>query len=331
MNKILAIGDPHFQNNNKIETDIMFDSIQNLLNSTNFDFVVVLGDILHSHDKISLEPLDRSIKFLKMIQSLSKKLYIIIGNHDRCNNQDFLTDKHPFNSLKSWEKTIIVDKVIINEINGVNFCFVPYVPIGRYYEALSTEIIDYTNICCFFSHQEFSGCKINILTKSNADIWDIDYPMNISGHIHNYEIVQKNIIYTGTPFQHTTSDNIDKSISIFEFENLNYKSHTRYYLDIPKKITLTLTVEEFLDYTPPENSKIKINLKGSLSSIKNVLKLKSIIELIEKYNIKIVIIANKINNPIILDNSYSKSSLEAKIFNKLENNKDLENIFKEIF
>jgi DNA repair exonuclease SbcCD nuclease subunit len=328
-NKILCIGDPHFKHDNVIETDLMFKEIEKILKETIFDFVVVLGDILHKHDKIDMDPLNRAIKFLKMIRDLSKNLYIIIGNHDRCNNNDFLTDKHPFCSLKDWNDTTVVDKVVKMSINEMNFCFCPYVPVGRYYEAL--EDIKFSEFCCFFSHQEFMGCKINLLTKSEADEWKLEYPMNISGHIHDYEIVQQNLIYTGTPFQNNSNDSLDKSISIFEFEDSIFKSHNRVYLNIPKKIQLTLTIDEFLKYKPIDNAKIKIKLKGELTIIKRTLNLKAIKEMIKNFNIKIVILANKINSNNIEENYCNKISLQEKIFNKINNNKDLIDTYNLIF
>ena len=61
---ILVIGDPHFKNDNTLETDLMHTEIIKLLISKPFKFVVILGDILHKHEKIDMFPYDRSIKFL---------------------------------------------------------------------------------------------------------------------------------------------------------------------------------------------------------------------------------------------------------------------------
>ena len=150
---ILVIGDPHFKNDNTLETDLMHTEIIKLLISKPFKFVVILGDILHKHEKIDMFPYDRSIKFLKDIKDNCKKLYILIGNHDRPNNNDFLTDRHSFNSLKEWDNTIIVDNIIVEEIEEYKFCFAPYVPVGRFMEALNTNSVNLEEITIVFSHQ----------------------------------------------------------------------------------------------------------------------------------------------------------------------------------
>ena len=327
MVKILTIGDPHFKQDNVIETDLMETELISIIEREIPDFVVILGDILHKHDKIDMLPFNRACKFIKKIHNIKvlKKIYILIGNHDRLNNDDFLTQAHPFNSFKEWEKITIVDNVIIDKVKDQTFLFCPYVPVGRFFEALKTKEYNPYEIKAFFAHQEFKGCKINKITESDADEWPEDYPILISGHIHDYEKVNNNLIYTGTPFQHSSSDSTDKSISIFEFnENME---HSRIYLKIPKKINLTMSPEEFKIYIPPEECKIKIKIKGKLSSINTLLKLEYIKNKIDKYNIKIVIIDTEIafKNNIITTN-LKKQSIKDKIIEKIENPKIL-NIF----
>lgn len=325
---ILVIGDPHFKNDNTLETDLMHTEIIKLLISQPFKFVVILGDILHKHEKIDMFPYDRAIKFLKDIKDNCNKLYILIGNHDRPNNNDFLTDRHSFNSLKEWDNTIIVDNIIVDEIEEYKFCFAPYVPVGRFMEALNTNTVNLEEITMVFSHQEYDGCKINNISKSNADKWDIVYPLNIAGHIHDFEIVQKNLIYIGTPFQHSYSDTYDKTISIFSILSKTEIKHSRIDLNIPKKIEIVLTVDELLKYTPIENSKIKIKLQGHKSEIKSILLLTNIKEMIEKYNIIIIpIIIDDVNSSDTIE-TYNKMKLYDKIVSKLNTN--LLEIFNEI-
>src|SRR5438067_639302 len=131
----LTIGDPHFKVDNAIETDEMSRKIISLAHKEPPDFIVVLGDVLDRHENIHVDPLERSTLFLEQL-SLIAPLYVIIGNHDRPNNSIFLTSQHPFNSFKRWPQTTIVDKVVTATIKGRQFCFVPYVPPGRFMEAL---------------------------------------------------------------------------------------------------------------------------------------------------------------------------------------------------
>ena len=334
MFKILAIGDPHFKHDNNIETDLMSSQIIDIIKEHNPNFVVILGDILHKHDKIDMFPFIRAINFindLKNIDTLSK-IYILIGNHDRPNNNDFLTTNHPFNSLKDFDKIQIVDDVLIETIDSFNFIFSPYVPVGRFFEALNTKKFDITQISAVFSHQEYKGSKINLLTQSNADEWPLDYPINISGHIHDYEIVESNLIYVGTPFQHSSSDILEKSISLFEFNSLNTNKldlfiHNRLFLKIPKKITLTMTIEDFKIFVPEDNVKYKIKIKGNLLSINTFLKLEYIKNIIDTFNIKIIPI-DSTNSITKIDKLVEeKSTLIEKIANKITNDNNLLKIF----
>jgi DNA repair exonuclease SbcCD nuclease subunit len=253
MVRVLIIGDPHFKTDNCEETQALHDEVAKLITNTSFDAVVVLGDTLHRHEKIDMSPLKRSIEFLRMIKTLSPRLYLIIGNHDRPNNNVFLTDEHPFNSLKEWSETYVVDKVLVSEIDNEYFVFVPYVPTGRLEEALKTANLEYPlKVTGVFSHQEYHGCKITKLKeksdskeeKSNGDVWPLDAPINFSGHIHDYEEVQNNLIYVGTPFQHSNSMLGTNTVSIAEFDKGMLSKHLRVQLKIPKKITISLTLEE---------------------------------------------------------------------------------------
>ena len=79
--RVLTIGDPHVKINNEIETDLMILAIQSELRANNYDFTVVLGDILDKFGVIHVNPLNRSIAYLDAIRRLSKHTYILIGNN----------------------------------------------------------------------------------------------------------------------------------------------------------------------------------------------------------------------------------------------------------
>ena len=143
--RILCIGDPHIKSDNSLETDLMVSKLQELIIIEDPDFIIVLGDILHYHERIPMYTLKRATAFLKALHDSGKPIYGLIGNHDRPNNNIFLTDEHAFNSFKIWPRIKIIDDVtIISEIgrdgNTHQFLMVPYVSVGRFNEALS-EII----------------------------------------------------------------------------------------------------------------------------------------------------------------------------------------------
>lgn len=328
--KIIAIGDPHFKINNVIETDEMHVKIIEICNKIKPDIIVCLGDILDRHETIHVSPLIRSIKFLKDLSEITK-LYVIIGNHDRPNNSNFLTDEHPFNALKEWKNTTVVDKVIFDIIYDYKFIFVPYVPPGRFNEALSTINNLSDDITAIFAHQEFYGAKMGAVTSLIGDHWPIDNPLIISGHIHDYDKLQSNIYYVGTPLQHAFGDNTDKTISLFTFITNKEYLHERIDLSLRKKKIVYLTFENINTYEPPDDINIKIVINGKSSEIKSLIKSNKIKELTKK-GIKISykhIPDDKTHNENIIINK--QMSYLERLYLEISNDQDQIAWFEQLF
>lgn len=265
---ILCIGDPHFKSNNKLETELLLLNILTILHTRTIDFVVILGDVLDNHEKIDMKCFIRMTNFIDKISEL-KQVYILVGNHDRSNNKVFLTDEHIFTPFKRWNNVYIVDdhcKTI--EWEGKKICMVPYVPNGMFMSALKRFDLNPKDFDLFFSHQEFAGCSINKISGAKCDVWEPDYPMNVAGHIHNFEILNDNLVYVGTPFQHSFGEsaenrgvwliNTDLELEIVE-------------LDIPKKITLRIDYTEISTVVIEPNQKTRLIITGPKSIIKEVL------------------------------------------------------------
>lgn len=299
--KILCIGDPHIKSDNSLETDLMICRIEEIITIQNPNIIIVLGDTLHYHERIPMYTLKRATHFFKMLKNTKKNVYILIGNHDRPNNNIFLTDEHAFNSFKEWENMTIIDDVTVISENfenhQYNFLMVPYVPVGRFNEALATKSLAHplTTISAVFCHQEWDGCKINLISGCIADIWPLDAPLNISGHIHDYEIVQNNLRYPGTPIQHSPSDTTNKTVSIIEMkrsensEVLSFHYENRISLNIPHKISITLTPDELLTFVLPELfSSIRIKIECSSSVYKGLMELVEVKKLAGTFGVKII-------------------------------------------
>ena len=306
--KIFVIGDPHFKSKNALETTEMANKIYQHILELNPDFIIVLGDVLDTHETIHVGPLCRATEFLFRLSSMSKHLYILIGNHDRINNAVFLTPESPFNACKLWTNTTVVDKVVVSKHEDKEFLFVPYVPTGRLMEALATENVTEENInqyCLVFAHQEFKGCNMNMITSNSGDEWKPEFPLCISGHIHDFQELHHNMIYPGTPLQHAFGDSPNKAVMLLEDSgdsgakvgastedkagaNALWK-YTRIKLGLPKKLIVHISAEELIDYVLPENSFVKLVVTGESDKVKEVLKLEKVKELLSNDRIKLSI------------------------------------------
>ena len=137
MISVLVIGDPHFKVGNVQESEEMVKKLIELAKEKKPTFIVCLGDILHRHETIHVSPLMRAEEMIRLLSEISPT-FLIIGNHDRPNNSNYLTNEHPFNAMKKWNNTYIVDKVVDTTIKNKRFLFVPYVPPGKFMDALNT-------------------------------------------------------------------------------------------------------------------------------------------------------------------------------------------------
>jgi predicted phosphodiesterase len=136
---ILVIGDPHFKKNNTEQTRGMVEAIIKIADERKPNLIVCLGDVLDTHAILHTDPLCEAVDFFTRLKTIAP-LRVIIGNHDRRNNSDFLTNRHPFTAMSEWSNTVIADRVLSEIIDGHQFIYVPYVPPGRFVEALNIGV-----------------------------------------------------------------------------------------------------------------------------------------------------------------------------------------------
>lgn len=266
----LFIGDPHFKVSNVRETDAMVEAIIRVAQQRQPDIIVVLGDVLDRHEVIHVSPLTRAIKFLARLKDIAPT-YVIIGNHDLKNNRQFLSDEHPFTALKYWGPNMtIVDTTIRVVIKGHVFVFVPYTPPGRFLEALNQ--VEWQTATCIGGHQEMRNCQMGAIISTEGDEWSLTNPYLVLGHIHDYQELQPNILYTGTPIQHAFGDRHDKTISYFTFRSPSDRDHERIDLGLPRKHIVRLNCGEVSTYVPQTNTDLKIIITGTSGEIKAIMK-----------------------------------------------------------
>lgn len=268
MVKVFVIGDPHIKKNNAVEVSEMITSILSLIDIHQPDIIVNLGDTLDQHSIVHTDPLNRALKFIVEMSKLAP-VYMLIGNHDLQNNNScFLTHDHAFNSWKYIPNVTIVDTPMLVEVKGCNFIMCPYVYPGKLFEALSMiKIPENKLVSAYFLHQELKGVKLGIIDSVIGDEWKLTMPLAISGHIHDYQRPQDNIVYVGVPIQHSFGDDPNKTVSLFTFIDKDWKEE-RLQLNTIKKIIVHLSPGQLNAYQPPENKLVRIVVTGTSSEIK---------------------------------------------------------------
>lgn len=317
----IVVGDPHFQVNNINECDELIIKLNKLIEKIQPTFIVILGDLLHTHERIHVDPLNKAIKLLISL-SLKIEVFLLIGNHDYCNNQQFLTKNHPFNSLKKIENIIICDRVITREYNNKKFIFCPYVPPKRFEEALNTlkeKGREWKDANCIFAHQEFYGCKYNpVSTSTEGDVWSKSNPLVISGHIHEKQRLQDNIYYPGSSMQHSFGESADKTIALITFKEDSKISIDCIDLEMKKKKIIYLNIEDIDKFVYDPEVNIKLVIKGYSEEIVIFRKTKKYNELVKK-GLKISFLPKE-KEAIVIEREQKKNVMV--ILKKLINKED---------
>jgi predicted phosphodiesterase len=322
-NKILFIGDPHFKIKNVEYIPLFTSRIVGIIESNELDFVVVAGDLLDNHDRVDVEPLNLAINFIDSIRKLVKT-FVLVGNHDYKNNQQFLSNNHWMNALKWWDNVTIVDDVIEHD----NFLFVPYVPPGRFVEAIETKFKKPFEFKALFAHQEFYGCKMGPIESKHGDKWNLDWPLVVSGHIHSKQWPQPNIYYPGSAMQHAFGQSTGNTISLLVLDNQELICE-EIDLKMPKLVIKYMSINDVLKplkFKLTQYKKYKIILQGTqeeFQAFKKNLRYKEL--LAEGYKI-VFKLKNMLNNDLNIPKKNFIDVLHKKIVD--ENDDQLNLIYK---
>ena len=304
--KGLVIGDQHFKVDNIDQVEVFIEKLKEFLNENTFDFIVSGGDLLDTHERLHTLALNKADEYLKLLASHAKT-FVLVGNHDMINPSQFLTTNHWLNVYKGWsERLIVVDKVVSHKVNNKNILFCPYVPDGRFIEALTTfDTFDFKDADVIFGHQTLDGVKMGAITAENVEKWEEQYPNVVAFHVHDGQNVQENLFYTGSCMQHSFGENGSKylyeikcGVKYPNDDDIIMKNDIvleKIILSLPKKKIIHCTTEELenmkhlSDIVPDkynnENYQIKLVVKGSISSFKVVKKRNDVKSLLNKFKI----------------------------------------------
>lgn len=263
MTRYLFIGDLHVKTDNREQIDLLLTEVFGLLTEHTYDAIVLGGDILHYHERLFTQPLNQALHFIQSLSTIAK-VYVLVGNHDYINNSQFLTRNHWLNALKTWNNVVIVDRALEEE----HVLFLPYVPPGRLVEAMETVTKRWNYKEVIFCHQEFRGCKMGAITSVEGDEWDDEYPLVISGHIHDHQLVGKKVVYPGTPLQHGFGDSTIRRLCDITVK-VNSTSYDWIDLNMPRKHIIHCDINSIHDVLDQkidhvsERDKIKVKLEST--------------------------------------------------------------------
>jgi DNA repair exonuclease SbcCD nuclease subunit len=331
--KFIVIGDPHIKLDNILDVDLCLERLIGLANERQPDFIVILGDVNHNHEKIHTVCLNKAYEFIDKMREIAPT-YVLVGNHDMINHVQFLTSNHWLNGMKEWENVVIVDKVKTLSVNGDLYVFCPYVPNGRFEEALNTCDVDWKESSCIFAHQEFYGCSMNAITSVEGDRWGEEYPNIISGHIHVKQKIQNNIYYPGSMLQHSFGESSKNIIAIVTFNDNTDYILEEVDLKLPRKKTIHTTIEDIDDNEyelSDTGDKLKITISGVYEQFKSFRKTNKYKKMI-KSGIKVVFKPKKIsleNADDTMSNESNFKDVLSLLINK-EKSPYLTQIYEEI-
>lgn len=337
MSNFIVIGDPHFQQTNMVEVNLFIEKLMELIKTKKscIDYIVVLGDVLHFHERLHTTPLNKAYELIKKLREYAP-VYILVGNHDYTTNQAFLSEDHWMNGMKEWKDVIIVDKVVELAKGSQLFLFVPYVPPGRFIEALKTHSSDYKRATAIFAHQEFQGCKMGPILSTDGDVWDESYPLVVSGHIHSKQTI-KNVYYTGSAMQNAFGESEKNIIAYITYAHDGTYSIEENDLNLPRKKIVYKTLDEIDDYDLSKKSidHIKLTISGTQEEFKAFKKTKKYKD-IQESGAKISFKSNRIDSgneriqdeydfALVLDKlvDLEKSPYLRQVYEKVVHDKDI--------
>ncbi len=250
--KFLCIGDQHIQPNNIPQIDILIQKLEVHLQSNKYDFVALMGDCLHTHEKLYTVCLEKAYQLINMISQYTQ-CFVLLGNHDIINNSQEFPDCHPFIFAKDMKNVTIFNKMTFLVWNngefkkytgiedGIPFIISCYVPDDRFVpllnesfpsEYFTTKEKTWKDSRFILGHQLVRHAKMGAIISEKGDIWLPSYPQLISGHIHDKQWVHDNMYYVGSVLTHAFGEKGDKTVLEV---SLPFSFSTKYIKDNAKE------------------------------------------------------------------------------------------------
>ena len=268
MIKILIIGDTHFKVNNSDQTNILVDSIIELVIKHKPKLIVFLGDIFDNHSTVNVLQMYRFSYLIKRIKDMAE-IYILVGNHDMIDNKQFFPEAHSLVLMDGLNDNItIVNKTKTWNKHGIKLLFVPYLPPGRFVEGLNI-IEDWNTYDAIFAHQDFNGACGNSRYKvKKGDGWNENLPMVFNGHIHTPQMIGSKILCPGASIQESFADTPERYVILLKFDDNLKQNIEKIRINSLELKEISLNIRDAYNYTPPSMTKLKIELVGTQAEYK---------------------------------------------------------------
>ena len=175
-----------------------------------------MGDLYHT---FAIKRTEVDYFWHKWLNQLSynKRVYVLVGNHDKVNQGNDEDLRHALNTLAHEQSDL---HIIQSPAAFGIFGFIPYFHSKPKFVEEANKLYD-QGVKTIFAHAEFNGGKFEtgmyIPDGINPD--DIKADLVISGHIHSRQRFGK-ILYPGTARWLTSSDkNEPKGLWLAEFDD----------------------------------------------------------------------------------------------------------------
>jgi DNA repair exonuclease SbcCD nuclease subunit len=295
---VFVIGDPHFKFNTPVTFSMeVIEKCVNAAREADPTFIVILGDTLHTNEVVKVPTHKLACLFVEQLSEIAHT-YMLIGNHDLTGPTQFCTDNHIFNPLKKWNNVTIVDYPTKAEYGDFTFGFCPYTPKGRFIEAL--HLLDnWENCRCIFGHQGIEGWTDESHPAKDGkgesgDVWNENYPVLISGHIHKPQKIGKNVYYPGSLIQVDDNEEPDKRVWKVTFDpNQEEPEITEIDLGIKcKKVVrapLATVLSSYQDYIDAmENYYVILKVECTIEEYHKIFRKNNIYKKLIKAGVKVV-------------------------------------------
>lgn len=270
--KLLLFGDPHLKKGRQYEYLPMLEAIIELIKKVEPDGVGFMGDYLDAHENVDVTAqCDAFRTIFTVSQQLGIPVINLVGNHDLRNNSEYLTGYSSMYGLTYTPNVMLIDRPQVVTIGNTKIGVVPYVPTHRMQEAMTG--VDWSGVRLFLTHQEWKDSLYNGKLSTGDDsalvreLVDREVPI-YNGHIHEYGRPHPNLLNVGTVRQITFAESEDKAALLLTITD-DAIIEERIFLDLPKKITVRLTVPQTERWvgTIGERDHYRVELRGTAAEI----------------------------------------------------------------